>query len=192
MDDDSQAVIVIEADEAQYIHRAVQDMVSDVQKMTGKTIEIHHQPIAGKSNLIIGTIGQSRLLPDGYDSLAGTWERYALQTRGNDLIIAGSNPRGTMFGVYYFIENYLGIDPFYWWKDFEPEKGKAWLSKPFIIPVANLTLNFGDGLSTTKTCSPNGKMAEVRETSTINIINKWCIRILPPGSLKLLSDRAIT
>lgn len=40
-------------------------------------------------------------------------------------MIAGSDERGTMFGRYHFIEDYLDVDPLYFWKDREPEKKES-------------------------------------------------------------------
>lgn len=122
VENNEQAVIVIQNDEKPYIHRAVEDLLSDIKKITGRDIARSDQPMAGCSNLIIGTVGQSRLIPTEFFSLKGQWEVYALKTSGADLVIAGSNPRGALFGIYYFIEEYLGVDPFYWWKDLEPGK----------------------------------------------------------------------
>lgn len=118
----NQAVIIIGNDEQSYIHKAVQDLVSDIKKITGAEILISNQLVEGKQNLIIGTVGVSSLIPAGFDSIQNKWECYSIKTTGKDLIIAGSNPRGTMFGIYWFIENHLGVDPFYWWKDLEPEQ----------------------------------------------------------------------
>ncbi len=118
----NQTVIVIQDDEKPYIHKAVNDLVSDVKKITGKKITVSNQTVKGKSNLIIGTVGQSELISEEFNTIKGQWEVYSLKTIRKDLVIAGSNPRGTMFGIYYFIEEYLGVDPFYWWKDLEPEK----------------------------------------------------------------------
>ena len=117
----SNAVIVIGENEQSYVNLAVQDLIADIQKISGQQLEISHQPVKGKSNLIIGTVGQSPFISAEFDSIQHKWECYSVKTTGKDLIIAGSNPRGTMFGIYWFIENHLGVDPFYWWKDLEPE-----------------------------------------------------------------------
>lgn len=122
VDHKTQAVIVIQEDENAYIHKAIDDLISDVEKITGRKIEKVNKPVEGVSKIIIGTAGQSDLLPEEFLNLSGKWECYSLGTRGKDLIIAGSNSRGTMFGIYYFIENYLEVDPFYWWKDVEPKQ----------------------------------------------------------------------
>ena len=130
VDKNKQSVIVIDDREKLYIHKAVEDLVSDIKKITGQEITVRNTPSKGSSNLIIGTVGQSNLISEEFISLKDQWEVYSLKTTGKDLVIAGSNPRGTMFGIYYFIENYLGVDPFYWWKDFEPEQKENLIFDP--------------------------------------------------------------
>ncbi len=122
VDGRQQAVIVIQDDEKPYVHKAVDDLISDIKKITGKEITKSNQTIEGKSNLVIGTVGRSGLISEEFSPIKGRWEVYSLKTNGKNLIIAGSNARGTMFGIYYFIEEYLGVDPFYWWKDKAPGK----------------------------------------------------------------------
>ena len=55
------------------------------------------------------------------DGLKGKWEAYRVETVGSRLIIAGSDERGTMFGLYAFIEKYLGVDPLYYWASRPPQ-----------------------------------------------------------------------
>lgn len=133
-----QAVIVIQQDESPFLLKAVEDLISDVKKITGKELVVSNERRLGSSNLIIGTIGMSTLLTGDFNSIAGKWECYSLKTEGSDLYIAGSDERGTMFGVYYFIENYLGVDPFYWWSGIEPEK-RATIQIPKIDYTSNET-----------------------------------------------------
>ncbi|MFW6327913.1 MAG: glycosyl hydrolase 115 family protein [Bacteroidota bacterium] len=121
---DTKAVIVVSETETPYINKAIRDLVSDIHKITGKRILVQNKPVNGSSNLIIATIGQTDWIHSSFEGLEGEWETYSIKTSGKDLIIAGSNPRGTMFGIYWFIENHLGVDPFYWWKDMEPEQKK--------------------------------------------------------------------
>lgn len=121
VDGDRQAVIVIQDDEENYLKKAVQDLVSDIQKIGGKEILVTDRLVSDVPNVVIGTLGKSDLLQGEFSAIDNKWECYALRTNGRDLTIAGSSARGTMFGVYYFIENYLGVDPMYWWKDVAPE-----------------------------------------------------------------------
>ncbi len=129
-DGKTHATIVIQQDEASFVHKAVQDLVSDINKITGEKLQISNTKIKGKPNLIIGTVSQSALIPAGFKALQGKWECYSIRTTGEDLVIAGSNPRGTMFGIYYFIEKYLKVDPFYWWKDIEQEQQQELVFAP--------------------------------------------------------------
>ena len=40
-------------------------------------------------------------------------EGFCIQTAGGSLVIAGGKPRGTLYGVYTFLEDYLGCRWFY-------------------------------------------------------------------------------
>ena len=80
------------------------------------------------ANIIVGTLGNSEAI----DSLAemGTidvseikdkWESFTVQENGGNLIIAGSDKRGTIYGIYDFCEK-IGVSPWKWWADVKPEK----------------------------------------------------------------------
>ncbi|MGW0200642.1 glycosyl hydrolase 115 family protein [Nonomuraea sp. NPDC003201] len=84
-----------------------------------------------KTAIIVGQIGQSRLI-DGivgagkFDEAAGIkgrWEAYAAKTIKNPvpgvdnaLVIAGSDARGTIYGIYSISEE-IGVSPWYWYSD---------------------------------------------------------------------------
>ena len=83
--------------------------------------------------IIAGTIGQSAiidaLIADGKvdtTGLTGVWEAYALQLVSNPmegvgqaLVIMGSTPRGTAYGLFE-ISRCIGVSPYVWWADVEP------------------------------------------------------------------------
>jgi hypothetical protein len=106
-----QAMVNISESEPECVRLAVQDLINDVEKITGKVLKITNEGKRDSGTLFI----QTKADPE-------KWESYSVMTKDGNLYITGSDERGTMFGVYYFIENYLGIDPFYWWTDIEPEK----------------------------------------------------------------------
>ena len=63
-----------------------------------------------------------------YNSLKGKWERYVLKVIqqpnkniSNLLLIAGSDRRGTAYGVFDISEK-IGVSPWYWWADVTPVK----------------------------------------------------------------------
>jgi hypothetical protein len=80
-------------------------------------------------SVVIGTIGRSPLI-DGLaasgrlevSEIKGQWESFlivALDSR--TLVIAGSDPRGTAFGVYE-LSQAIGVSPWHWWADVAPAK----------------------------------------------------------------------
>lgn len=105
----TQAVIVLPKTESEAVRRAVEDLVNDIQKITGKTIEITSQkPKKGNAILIQTTPKNS--------------EVYRLKNQKGNLLITGESDLGTVFGIYHFTEHYLGVDPMYFWNDNEPTK----------------------------------------------------------------------
>ncbi len=140
--EDETASVYILPGEPEYVHLAAQDLISDVEKITGKKIPLISSIEEGDNNCII--VGSANLIRDDerikqivgndFDGLEGKWEAYRVKNYKRDknyLVISGSDYRGTMFGIYDFIEQYLGVDPLYFWTDFEPEK-KEKLSWPQI------------------------------------------------------------
>ncbi|MDR2805100.1 MAG: glycosyl hydrolase 115 family protein [Dysgonamonadaceae bacterium] len=115
------------SDEADHkgVLRAVNDLKDDFRKVTGNT-----PATGGTSVIIIGTAGKSaaidRLIKESKingKELAGKIEKYIIQTIDNPapgvnkgLVIAGSDKRGTIFGIYE-LSRQIGVSPWYWWAD---------------------------------------------------------------------------
>ncbi|WP_040005746.1 glycosyl hydrolase 115 family protein [Fibrisoma limi] len=124
------ATVVVGSGEPECVRLAVQDLIGDVQKITDQQIRVTAStPGRSYQNaVIIGTVGRSSVvtqhLPESRQ-LTGKWENYRVQSVGSNLVLAGSDERGTMFAVYHFIEQYLGVDPLYFWSDREPAKRTA-------------------------------------------------------------------
>ncbi len=124
------APIFVETNDDRAVIRAAGDLVEDVQRVTGIKPELV-QDTGGKTNVvIIGTLGQSktidRLVAEGKldaGGIRGQWESYVLQVVKNPLpgvetalVIAGSDRRGTVYGIYQLSE-LIGVSPWYWWAD---------------------------------------------------------------------------
>lgn len=105
-----QADIVMAKTEAECVQLAVADLVADILKISGKNLNVKQQSKVKSSKIFIETKNTN------------AWENYQIRTQNGDLYITGSDERGTMFGVYHFIEHYLGVDPMYFWNDVEPPK----------------------------------------------------------------------
>jgi hypothetical protein len=111
--------------------RAAKDLQADVMRVTGREPNICHETqCLGNNSIIIGTIGKSRIIDDLVDAgkidvsrIAGKWESFFLETLrdplpgvSGGLVIAGSDKRGTIYGVYDLSEQ-IGVSPWYWWAD---------------------------------------------------------------------------
>ena len=88
----------------------------------------------GKTAIIIGSISHSSLIKQLIQSkklsvadIAGKWESFSITTIQNPfpgvakaLVVAGSDARGTAYGVFE-ISKLMGVSPWYWWADVVPE-----------------------------------------------------------------------
>ena len=100
------ASVTVAPDEPEYVFLAARDLVSEVKAITGVSLELRRGKKARKGGVFIGTAsGDDR------------WEAYEVSVSDGILRMTGSNPRGTMFAVYDFIERYLGVDPMSFWDD---------------------------------------------------------------------------
>src|SRR5690606_236732 len=111
--------------------RAAKDLQADVERVSGRSpMLMHdHKLLAGHA-VLIGTIGKSpvidALIAEGKldaGGVAGKWESFVIQTVASPLpgieqglVIAGSDKRGTIFGIYDVSEK-IGVSPWYWWAD---------------------------------------------------------------------------
>jgi hypothetical protein len=87
-------------------------------------------PDEANTAIIVGTIGHSKLIDSLIDDglidaskIEGKWESFVSQLVKNPingtaqaLVIAGSDPRGTIYGIYDVSEQ-IGVSPWYWWAD---------------------------------------------------------------------------
>ena len=133
--------IFIETNAEPAVARAAVDLAGDFARVTGAPPRLENNfSAAGKIGVIIGTIGKSqvidRLAAEGKlatNGVGGGWESYVLQVVKNPLpgveralVIAGSDRRGTVFGIYQLSE-LIGVSPWYWWADV-PVKKKSSLA----------------------------------------------------------------
>ncbi|HEY4154984.1 MAG TPA: glycosyl hydrolase 115 family protein, partial [Puia sp.] len=110
----------------------------DIERVTGiKPALVHRLPAAAKQIILIGSLDHSSLIRQlveknkiGTESIKGKWECFRIQTvehpfPGIDraLVIAGSDRRGTAFGVFE-ISRQMGVSPWYWWADVPVKKKK--------------------------------------------------------------------
>ena len=131
----SAKILVDSADWAGVI-RAAKDLGDDVGKVTGKASEVVTADKIEKGSVVVGTIGKSKLI-DGLiadkkidvSKIKGQWESFLIQTVDGSLVVAGSDKRGTIFGIYDISEK-IGVSPWYWWADVPAKRHDSL----FIVP----------------------------------------------------------
>ncbi|TVR65451.1 MAG: hypothetical protein EA426_00010 [Spirochaetaceae bacterium] len=122
--------IFVSAAEDPAVFCAVGDLSRDIARAGGREAVVKRfLPRDESAYLVVGTLGNAAferwLEAHGIETtpIAGSWERYVIRSFGDDgrnLVIVGSDPRGTMWGVYHVSEYMLGIDPIYLWSGNEP------------------------------------------------------------------------
>lgn len=132
---DGVAGVYVSPEEPAVVRKAASLFAEDVQRVTGREPEVTHDLAAlPRTAVLIGTIGQSqvinRLASSGKldAALAGKWEAFVIQTVEQPLpgveralVIAGSDRRGTAFGVFEVCEQ-IGVSPWHFWTDVPPVK----------------------------------------------------------------------
>ncbi len=124
-----QSVVVYDPNDYDVVANVAQMLGEDISKVTGKKSDVIRGNIPGNGNaVVIGTLGHSSLIDalakDGMieaDSIEGGWERFIVKdvkdTSGRRLlVIAGSDRRGTAYGVTT-LSRKIGVDPWEWWGD---------------------------------------------------------------------------
>jgi hypothetical protein len=118
---------------------AAGDLAADVERVTGRRPELKHTTSGLSANaVLVGTIGRSPAI-DGLiaagkldvTGLRGEWESFVIEMIANPLpgvsrglVIAGSDRRGTAYGVYE-LSRRIGVSPWYWWADVTPRRQDA-------------------------------------------------------------------
>lgn len=121
------ARIFVPENEAAYVKAAVADLKSDAAKVGNA--KLADTKDAAAQTLFVGSLTNPEFkklaekLGINAKEIEGGFERFAFAHVGeNSFAIVGSDPRGTMFGVYEFIEKFLGVDPLYFFTNVEPKK----------------------------------------------------------------------
>jgi hypothetical protein len=111
--------------------RAAKDVQADIARVTGRTPALAADAgVPGAHVVVAGTLGRNRLIDrlvrDGRldtQAIAGKWEAFLVQVVAKPwpgtesaLVIAGSDQRGAIYGLYSLSEQ-IGVSPWYWWAD---------------------------------------------------------------------------
>ncbi len=133
------APLLVDAQDHAGVLRAIDDLKSDIARVTGVSAPvIRDEAAAHPTAVIVGTIGKSRVIDRlirerkiDVTAISGKWEASLVQVAeaplpGIDraLVIAGSDKRGTIYGIYGLSEQ-IGVSPWYWWADVPVRKRAA-------------------------------------------------------------------
>lgn len=123
--------------DARVVAIAAKAFINDINSITGKAIIPHtDNKLTGNYTIVAGTIGHSAVIDRlistkklDVSDISGQWERFSISVIDNPpgsklLVIAGSDRRGTAFGIFH-LSRLMGVSPFYWWADIAPAKKDA-------------------------------------------------------------------
>ena len=121
--DGKAAVIVVDEQDWKGVIRAANDLGDDVRKVTGTASEVMLDNTFPKGTIVVGTIGKSRIIDQlvkqkklDVSKVRGQWESFVIDVVDGNLVVAGSDKRGTIYGIYE-ISQRIGVSPWYWWAD---------------------------------------------------------------------------
>lgn len=88
-------------------------------------------------DIIVGTIGESKVIDNlilknklDVSKIEGLWESFTIQNVDDTLVIAGSDKRGTIYGIYDLCEK-MGVSPWSFWADtFVPHEDNLYINLP--------------------------------------------------------------
>ena len=133
---DALAIVVPES-EPECVRLAASDLANDLLAVLGRRpATVGSLEEASGPSVLITTLTRPAsaallggIAPQVSNALRGKWEAYRVQlthltgkAHRPVLLIAGGDERGTMFGIYAFCEQYLGVDPMYFWADRPPKR----------------------------------------------------------------------
>lgn len=117
------------------VHKIAEKIKEDVKLVFG-TAPMEHKPgTKAEHVLLFGTIGKDARLDElekrgliDLSEVRGKWDAYLFQIVDDPypeveqaLVIAGSNKRGTIYGLFHFSE-LIGVSPLVWWNHVWPKK----------------------------------------------------------------------
>ena len=130
-DKSANPALLVKAETDKGVMRAILNFQADLGKVTGVVPILANRITKGQQPaIIIGTLGTGSFIDDlvkskkfdGY-ALKGKKEKYIIQNITNPfsglveaIVIAGSDKRGTIYGIYEFSKQ-IGVSPWYYWAD---------------------------------------------------------------------------
>ena len=112
--------IYMDANDCRGVSYAANALVRDISKVSGSQATITSNR---KATILVGTIGHSAAIDQlikqkriNGNLLKGKREKFIITIVDNQLVIAGSDRRGTIYGIYELSQQ-MGVSPWYDWAD---------------------------------------------------------------------------
>ena len=112
--------IYMDANDCRGVSYAANALVRDISKVSGSQVTITSNQ---KATIIVGTIGHSAAIDQlikqkriNGNLLKGKREKFIITLVDQQLVIAGSDRRGTIYGIYELSQQ-MGVSPWYDWAD---------------------------------------------------------------------------
>ncbi len=109
------ATIGYSTQEYEGVKIAISNLQTDIERVMGKAPLLLEG--SGEATILVGTLG---LNPDidrlKLSDLKGKREKFIITTINSQIVIAGSDKRGTIYGIYE-LSRQLGVSPWYYWAD---------------------------------------------------------------------------
>lgn len=112
--------IYMDANDCRGVSYAANALVKDIRNVSGSQATITSNR---KATILVGTIGHSAAIDQlvkqkriNGNLLKGKREKFIITVVNNQLVIAGSDRRGTIYGIYELSQQ-MGVSPWYDWAD---------------------------------------------------------------------------
>ncbi len=137
------------------VRRAANDLAADILRVTDIRLALFDAKAGSADAVVIGTIGHSALIDKliadkriDVTNVRGKWESSVTQIVENPmpgvkraLVIAGSDKRGTIYGIYS-LSAAIGVSPWYYWADVPAAKQSALYVLPGRHPLGEPSVKY--------------------------------------------------
>lgn len=139
--------LVVSSGDFPGVRRVAGHLQADVLRVSGAEPELLVDQVPRAERVIlVGTLGRAPLIDQlvgegklDVSAVAGRWETFLIQAVeaplpgvAHALVIAGSDKRGTIYGMYD-LSREMGVSPWYWWADVPPRQS----SELYVLPGAH-------------------------------------------------------
>ena len=108
----AQAAVVVDAGASVSDAYAASELASFLVQVTGASFPVYHALQPGMPNLLVGPVAAQWGDP-GFTTAGLGEEGIVIRRAGNHLVLAGAGARGTLYAVYTFLEDHVGV---HWWE----------------------------------------------------------------------------